>query len=126
MEGGHLLCHDDVINTRRVSYIIYLNDPEEPWRAADGGALELYPLSAAGVGHPATTPTRNILPAFNQMVLFTVVPGVSFHAVQEVFAPEKPRLSISGWFHGRKPPPVSRGAACPFFRPSARACACVL
>ena len=42
-EGGHLLCHDDVIGTRRVSYIIYLTDPEEPWTADDGGALEMYP-----------------------------------------------------------------------------------
>lgn len=88
-----------------MSYIIYLNDPEQPWTSEDGGALELYPLSSDGVGHPDTTPCRNILPAFNQMVLFTVVPGVSFHAVQEVFAKGKPRLSISGWFHGKEPPP---------------------
>lgn len=27
--GGHLLCHDDVIGNRRVSYIIYLTDPEQ-------------------------------------------------------------------------------------------------
>ncbi len=73
-KGGHLLCHDDVIGTRRcvsvccvakpqhdsvlrphlqrltynalprVSWIIYLTDPEDPWEAKDGGALELYPL----------------------------------------------------------------------------------
>ncbi|GIL68469.1 hypothetical protein Vafri_21729, partial [Volvox africanus] len=42
--GGHLLCHDDVIANRRVSYIIYLTDPDDPWVAEDGGALELYPL----------------------------------------------------------------------------------
>lgn len=41
--GGHLLCHDDVIGTRAVSFIIYLTDPEQPWIAEDGGALELYP-----------------------------------------------------------------------------------
>ena len=29
---------------RRVSWIIYLTDPDEPWAAEDGGALELYPL----------------------------------------------------------------------------------
>lgn len=40
----HLMCHDDVISTRCVSFIIYLTDPDEPWTAADGGALELYPL----------------------------------------------------------------------------------
>lgn len=43
-KGGHLLNHDDVIGTRAVSFIIYLTDPDEPWSAADGGALELYPL----------------------------------------------------------------------------------
>jgi Rps23 Pro-64 3,4-dihydroxylase Tpa1-like proline 4-hydroxylase len=38
------LNHDDVIGTRAVSFIIYLTDPDEPWTAEDGGALELYPL----------------------------------------------------------------------------------
>lgn len=28
----------------RVSYIIYLTDPDEPWTQEDGGSLELYPL----------------------------------------------------------------------------------
>ncbi len=27
-----------------MSWIIYLTDPERPWTAEDGGALELYPL----------------------------------------------------------------------------------
>ena len=43
-QGGHLLCHDDVIGDRAVSYIIYLVDPDVPWTADDGGSLELYPL----------------------------------------------------------------------------------
>ena len=51
--GGHLLCHDDVIGNRRVSYIVYLTDPELPWGAADGGALELYPQ---GEGEGAALP----------------------------------------------------------------------
>lgn len=42
--GCHLLCHDDVIGTRRVSYIIYLTDPDDEWKAREGGALELYPI----------------------------------------------------------------------------------
>ena len=41
--GGHLLCHDDVIGDRRVSYIIYLTDPDQGWGPQDGGQLELYP-----------------------------------------------------------------------------------
>lgn len=38
------------------------------------------------------------------MAVFAVLPGRSFHSVQEVFNPEKPRLSISGWYHGLSPP----------------------
>lgn len=30
-EGCHLLNHDDVIGTRRVSYILYLTDPDQLW-----------------------------------------------------------------------------------------------
>jgi prolyl 3-hydroxylase /prolyl 3,4-dihydroxylase len=40
-QGCHLLCHDDVIGTRRISFIIYIPDPSEPWTEQDGGALEL-------------------------------------------------------------------------------------
>lgn len=29
-QGCHLLVHDDVIGTRKVSYIIYLTNPDEP------------------------------------------------------------------------------------------------
>ena len=36
-QGGHLLCHDDVIGTRKVSYILYLTDPEREWESEDGG-----------------------------------------------------------------------------------------
>lgn len=45
-KGGHLLCHDDVIGTRCVSYILYLTDPDLQWTAANGGALELYPIQS--------------------------------------------------------------------------------
>lgn len=55
-------------------------------------------------GEPATTPSRCVLPEFNTMALFAVLPGRSFHSVQEVFNPNKPRLSISGWYHGTTPP----------------------
>jgi Rps23 Pro-64 3,4-dihydroxylase Tpa1-like proline 4-hydroxylase len=94
-KGCHLLCHDDVIGTRKVSYIIYLSPPDDPWHAEDGGALELYPGTNA---IPDTIPTVNLLPTWNSMCFFTVQPGVSFHSVQEVYS-DKPRLSISGWYH---------------------------
>ncbi|KAL0091040.1 Oxoglutarate and iron-dependent oxygenase degradation C-term-domain-containing protein [Phycomyces blakesleeanus] len=95
--GCHLLNHDDVIGTRRVSYILYLTDPENPWDPKDGGALELYPVIEKGI--PATEPTVVLPPQWNQFVMFTVQPGHSFHSVEEVVPENKPRLSISGWFH---------------------------
>jgi len=33
-----------------VSWIVYLTDPEEPWTAEDGGALELYPQAPGEEG----------------------------------------------------------------------------
>lgn len=95
-EGCHLLNHDDVIGTRRVSYILYLTDPDQPWQPKDGGALELYPVVEKGI--PAVEPTVIIPPQWNQFVMFTVQPGHSFHSVEEVVGPGN-RLSISGWFH---------------------------
>ena len=106
--SGHLLCHDDVIGTRCISYIIYLTDPDEKWTAADGGALELYPVIEPGT--PAVDPTTTLLPAWNSMAFFTVQPGRSFHSVQEVFAQDKPRLSISGWYHAAEAPKGSEHA----------------
>ena len=105
VRGSHLLCHDDVIGTRRVSYIVYLAEPDEGWAAPDGGALELYPLARLGVpGEPAVYPSAALLPQWNSMALFTVAPGVSFHSVQEVFNDSKLRLSISGWYHAAGQP----------------------
>ena len=94
--GCHLLCHDDVIGTRRVSYIIYLTDPDEVWTEEDGGALELYPLDRSPdativnngeemggeQGVPVPCPTAKILPQFNTMAMFAVQPGRSYHSVQ--------------------------------------------
>ncbi|KAI9496158.1 Oxoglutarate and iron-dependent oxygenase degradation C-term-domain-containing protein [Zychaea mexicana] len=100
-EGCHLLNHDDVIGTRRVSYILYLTDPEDRWNPENGGALELYPVVEKGT--PANEPTVIIPPQWNQFVMFTVQPGHSFHSVEEVVPEGKPRLSISGWFHIPQP-----------------------
>ena len=79
--GCHLLCHDDVIATRHVSYIIYLSDSD--WTAADGGALELYPVAEGG-NAPAARPTASLLPSWNSMCsnplpryLFTCSPRVA-------------------------------------------------
>ena len=106
-KGCHLLCHDDVIGTRKVSYIIYLTDPDPDWIDSDGGRLELYEAIPENIGSlegaektrqryvPGALPVKTILPVFNSMAYFVVQPGVSFHSVQEVFC-DRPRLSIQG------------------------------
>mmetsp|Transcript_8658 Transcript_8658/g.18491 ORF Transcript_8658/g.18491 Transcript_8658/m.18491 type:complete len:613 (+) Transcript_8658:124-1962(+) len=107
-KGCHLLCHDDVIGNRKISYIIYLTDVEPLWQDKDGGRLELYeaiPENAEKKSRcvPGALPVKTILPAFNSMAYFVVQPGVSFHSVQEVFC-DRPRLSIQGWYHAKDAP----------------------
>jgi Rps23 Pro-64 3,4-dihydroxylase Tpa1-like proline 4-hydroxylase len=112
--GCHLLCHDDVIGTRRVSYILYLTDPDKPWKPEWGGALRLYPTDEVKGEDgklyklPKAEWTKVIPPAWNQLSFFTVQPGESFHDVEEVYkkaigddADEggRIRMAISGWFH---------------------------
>jgi prolyl 3-hydroxylase /prolyl 3,4-dihydroxylase len=113
--GCHLLCHDDVIGSRRVSYILYLTDPDKPWQASWGGALRLYPtdtVDASGnvIKGPSPDFTVSIPPSFNQLSFFAVQPGESFHDVEEVYARGegeageevdggRVRMAISGWFH---------------------------
>jgi Rps23 Pro-64 3,4-dihydroxylase Tpa1-like proline 4-hydroxylase len=113
--GCYLLCHDDVIGSRRVSYILYLTDPDTPWKPEWGGALRLYPVHHIKdkEGEVAKLPqpdfVRSIPPAWNQLSFFAVQPGESFHDVEEVYhAATKAqtdkgggriRMAISGWFH---------------------------
>ena len=110
--GCHLLCHDDVIGSRRVSYILYLLDPEQPWGRHWGGALRLYPTKqhknsdGTKIEIPASDPTRLIPPAWNQLSFFAVEPGQSFHDVAEVLGAkngelneQRVRMAISGWYH---------------------------
>ncbi|KAI8961845.1 Oxoglutarate and iron-dependent oxygenase degradation C-term-domain-containing protein [Daldinia sp. FL1419] len=113
--GCYLLCHDDVIGSRKVSYILYLTDPDIPWKAEWGGALRLFPVQTikGKDGQVAKTPapdvSKVIPPAWNQLSFFAVQPGESFHDVEEVYhAASKEqlkkeggrvRMAISGWFH---------------------------
>ncbi|KAL2212527.1 hypothetical protein CC79DRAFT_1286058, partial [Sarocladium strictum] len=113
--GCYLLCHDDVIGSRRVSYILYLTDPNIPWQAEWGGALRLFPVKEIENqdGEVAKTPlpdaTKVIPPAWNQLSFFAVQPGESFHDVEEVYHAKtkeilekqggRVRMAISGWFH---------------------------
>ena len=122
--GSYLLCHDDVIGSRRLSYILYLTDPEEgnEWRPEWGGALRLYSTveKVSDDGKKMTVPspdyTVSIPPSFGQLSFFEVQPGESYHDVEEVSYPEqsiwagdkvlweeevkkRTRMAISGWFH---------------------------
>ncbi|KAG6178318.1 hypothetical protein E4U10_008252 [Claviceps purpurea] len=113
--GCFLLCHDDVIGSRRVSYILYLTDPDMPWQPEWGGALRLFPVQEkknkdGEVAHvPLPDPVKVIPPAWNQLSFFAVQPGESFHDVEEVYHAEtqeqlkkdggRVRVAISGWFH---------------------------
>lgn len=99
--GCHLLNHDDVIGSRRVSYILYMPLPQDKeWDEAWGGALELYPVEN---GELQPLPSKKVLPSWNQFIFFEVQPGRSFHSVEEVVVgggkDTRDRLSISGWFH---------------------------
>lgn len=73
------------------------------------------------------------------MAFFTVLPGRSFHAVEEVYKEGMMRLSISGWYHGAEPPVgsdmaslsqlqtragVSAASICIFFHSSVLGSAC--
>ncbi|PFH58357.1 hypothetical protein XA68_13762 [Ophiocordyceps unilateralis] len=111
--GCYLLCHDDVIGSRRVSYILYLTDPDKPWRPEWGGALRLFPVQELRgkdgqvAKTPLPEPVKVIPPAWNQLSFFAVQPGESFHDVEEVFHAKpgadddggRVRMAISGWFH---------------------------
>lgn len=113
--GCHLLCHDDVIGSRRVSWILYLLDPDRPWKPEWGGALRLHPTEnlTTSNGEEVKVPhpdfSLSIPPAWNQLSFFTVQPGESFHDVEEVYRRGldgmeeddggRVRMAISGWFH---------------------------
>ncbi|KAF6761931.1 nuclear protein [Ephemerocybe angulata] len=102
--GCHLLNHDDVIGSRRVSYILYMPLPHyQLWQKDWGGALELYPtkIGEDGQPEPMNVPSKSIPPSWNQFIFFEVQPGKSFHSVEEVVVggDGRERLSISGWFH---------------------------
>lgn len=112
--GCHLLCHDDVIGSRRISYILYLTDPDIPWKEEWGGALRLFPTTThTDDGTTTIVPdpdtSKLIPPAWNQLSFFAVQPGLSFHDVEEVYHAKdrsqlakdgnRVRMAISGWFH---------------------------
>lgn len=98
-----------------MSYILYLVDPDLPWKPEWGGALRLFPVRElkGKDGMVARTPAadhcKTIPPAWNQLSFFEVQPNESFHDVEEVYRAEnkdklekdggRVRVAISGWFH---------------------------
>lgn len=113
--GDHLLVHDDCNSkskNRRVSFILYLTDPDNAWRWEWGGGLRLYSSerkkNANGDLVKVTLPqwSKCIQPCFNQLTIFAVRPGETYHEVEEVHYSgnvindqERRRLAVSGWFH---------------------------
>lgn len=95
-KGCHLLTHDDVIGSRRISFILYLPDPDRTWKPHYGGGLRLFDSIISNV--PYSDPCATLVPQFNQIAFFKVQPGFSFHDVEEVKV-DKHRLSIQGWYH---------------------------
>lgn len=95
-KGCHLLTHDDVIGSRRVSFILYMPDPDTTWKPHYGGGLQLFDSLVPNV--PESDCHSKLVPEFNQIAFFTVQPGLSFHAVEEVKV-DRQRLSLQGWFH---------------------------
>lgn len=98
-----------------MSWILYLLDPDIPWKPEWGGALRLFPTKDMKIENgeevkvPQPDVSVTIPPAWNQLSFFTVQPGESFHDVEEVYrrAAEEAegndggriRMAISGWFH---------------------------
>lgn len=87
---NYLLCHDDLIEKRKIAYILYLGDN---FTKKDGGALVLRDNLK---GMPSKI-TKEIYPKFNSLVIFEVS-NKSFHEVEEVIS-NKTRLAIGGWFY---------------------------
>jgi len=95
-KGCHLLIHDDVISSRRVSFILYLPDESLDWKVSFGGNLKLYDSFTKNI--PMSDASKRFIPQFNSMAFFNVQPGYSFHEVEEVKV-DKHRISIQGWYH---------------------------
>mmetsp|Transcript_19168 Transcript_19168/g.37614 ORF Transcript_19168/g.37614 Transcript_19168/m.37614 type:complete len:537 (+) Transcript_19168:111-1721(+) len=96
-EGGHLLCHDDELSSRRIAYILYL--VPDDWAEEDGGWLDLFTVDAEKQPNGIF---KRILPKRNSLVFFEVSDR-SYHQVAEVLS-DKQRHSIGGWFHGPSAP----------------------
>jgi Rps23 Pro-64 3,4-dihydroxylase Tpa1-like proline 4-hydroxylase len=93
-EGGHLLAHTDygAERDRRVAWILYLTEPDEPWGPKDGGGLLLR----------SEAEERTVYPLFNRLTAFRVYEH-SLHEIGRVLRRTtwtQCRLALSGWIAG--------------------------
>ena len=88
-QGDYLLFHDDLVEDRKIAYIVYLS---QGFKAKYGGRLQLFDIK-----NPLK-PAKEIVPAFNSFVCFKVSKK-SLHAVEEIKS-NKQRITIGGWFYG--------------------------
>lgn len=58
------------------------------------------------IGEVSGIPCKSYMPIWNSITFFKVEPGLSYHAIQEIFTDRDNRLSISGWYHYLEPPQV--------------------
>ena len=86
--GDFLRIHNDVHETRRLAFVIYLTPG---WKPSFGGSLH---MKDAGGG------TTTIAPDYNSIVIFDVKADTQ-HFVEEISeaAGDRARLSMGGWFH---------------------------
>lgn len=123
-KGHYLLPHDDSIGERKLAYILYLTDPDQPWDPKlDGGRLEFYKTKkyklvkddefepskedqdktddfepSYSKEHPEVNPSNYLEPKWNRFSCFEVRENVSWHGVEEIKS-DAMRLSIQGWYH---------------------------
>jgi Rps23 Pro-64 3,4-dihydroxylase Tpa1-like proline 4-hydroxylase len=88
--GDFLHIHNDVHETRRLAFVMYLTPG---WEPSFGGSLHM-----KDAGGQVTT----VSPDYNSIVIFDVKAKTQ-HSVEEIAegAGESARLSMGGWFHER-------------------------
>ncbi len=84
-DTDYLLPHDDLLEGRKIAYVINLTTLEEK----EGGALEFFNQEHK---------VKSITPLFNNFIIFKVVENKTIHQVSEIMT-EKERVTIAGWFN---------------------------
>ncbi len=87
---GYLLCHDDMVEDRKIAFILYLS---ENFSRKDGGSLALY----SNKKNHADKKTAAYPPMQNSLFIFKVS-EISWHEVGEILS-DKKRYAIGGWLH---------------------------